>query len=353
MSVVVTCYNYARYIVQAVESVARQTYKNFDCVVVDDKSTDGSADVIERWINDKKDSRFRLIKNVLNRGQTASFAAGLQATSGEFVAFLDADDFWFPEFIQRHVEAHLNRSFSVSASCSDMVQINEDGRALSGTWVGPRFRPKISDGLPTIDFEHSVHIDIDRDALQIFESPEVRYVKPSYLDHPWTPTSGMMFRRSALDLVMTEKVDELRTCTDGYIFLICHYFTGSLTIGSALSAYRRHNSNNFGTNAVLGNDLPSSPSMIIRQRKLIIRAMLEHLIAHYEDFANVFSDARVKGFVRVLFRKALQNNIPVKNSELRALIGMRGVVTDRMRAKLSFLRRLSQWGVFRRIIAPR
>src|SRR6185437_4901469 len=107
VSVVVTCYNYARYIVQAVESVARQTYKNFDCVVIDDKSTDGSADVIERWINDKKDSRFRLIKSVVNRGQTASFAAGLEATSGEFVAFLDADDFWFPEFIQRHVEAHL------------------------------------------------------------------------------------------------------------------------------------------------------------------------------------------------------------------------------------------------------
>src|SRR5271155_4617834 len=101
VSVIVTCYNYARYVGHALDSVASQTFKNFDCVVVDDASTDDSGTVIKRWIDERKDARFRSIRNTANSGQTTSFAVGLAATNSEFVAFLDADDFWFPEFLHR------------------------------------------------------------------------------------------------------------------------------------------------------------------------------------------------------------------------------------------------------------
>src|ERR1700761_7809224 len=73
VSVIVTCFNYARYVSQALDSVASQTYKNFDCVVVDDASTDNAGLAIERWIYERKDSRFRFIRNASNLGQTASF----------------------------------------------------------------------------------------------------------------------------------------------------------------------------------------------------------------------------------------------------------------------------------------
>jgi len=340
---IVTCFNYARYVGQALDSVASQTYKNFDCVVVDDGSTDDSSAVIERWIEDRKDPRFRLIRNTLNCGQTASFAIGLAATSGEFVAFLDADDLWFPEFLQRHVEAHLNRSFPVSISCSDMIQIDDERRALCGTWVGTKFEEVHSQLFPTIDAEHSVHIDPGSSGLKFFENPEVKYIKPSYLEHPWTATSGMMFRRSALDLVMPKKPNDLRICTDGYVFLMCHYFTGSLVIGSALSAYRRHGNNSYSTNPVVGHPLPGALTTIVRHQEIIVRAMLDHLLGHYDHFAAVFSDASVRGLVRALFRKTLQYNVAIQDSRLRGVIGRRRMLEDKMRAKISFLSQLVPW----------
>ena len=139
VSVIVTCYNYVRYVCVALNSIASQTFTDFDCVVVDDASTDDSGAIIARWIDERKDARFRLIRNTANGGQTTSFSVGLGATNGDFVAFLDADDFWFPEFLHRHVEAHLNRSFSASLSCSDLVQVDHEQRLLSGTYFGRQF----------------------------------------------------------------------------------------------------------------------------------------------------------------------------------------------------------------------
>ena len=100
VSVIVTCYNYARYVGHALNSVASQTFRNFDCVVVDDASTDDSGIVIDRWLDERKHGRFRLIRNSANSEQTTSFAVGLDATNGQFVG-----------------------SFSASLSCSDLVQV--------------------------------------------------------------------------------------------------------------------------------------------------------------------------------------------------------------------------------------
>lgn len=224
ISVIVTCFNYGRYVSQALDSVASQSYESFDCVVVDDASTDDSTLQIERWIDNRKDFRFRLIRNASNRGQTASFAAGLAATRSEFVAFLDADDFWFPQFLHRHIEAHLSRSFSASVSGSDLVQVNDEGRVLSGTfWGGPSIEERQGPRVATVAADHSVHID-GNGILELRENPNVKYVSPGFVDFPWTATSGMMFRRSALDLIMPDNPSELRICTDGYAFVICHYY---------------------------------------------------------------------------------------------------------------------------------
>src|SRR5436190_1287570 len=98
VSVIVTCFNYAQYVREALDSVASQTYPHFDCVVVDDCSTDDSLALIQEWMQQRSDPRFRVIGNATNKGQMGSFAAGLVASKGDFVAFLDADDVWFREF---------------------------------------------------------------------------------------------------------------------------------------------------------------------------------------------------------------------------------------------------------------
>jgi glycosyltransferase involved in cell wall biosynthesis len=338
VSVIVTSFNYARYVSQALDSVASQTYQNFDCVIVDDASTDESNLLIERWIEENKDPRFCFIRNSSNRGQTASFAVGLAATSSEFVAFLDADDFWFPQFLQRHVEAHLNRSFSVSLSCSDLIQVDDERRMLSGTLAGPVFEERDALTYSNVDAANSVRIAPGSAGLEFLENPETRYIHPNYASHPWTATSGMMFRRAVLDIVMPKDPDQLRICTDWFVFVICHYLTGSLAIRSALGAYRRHGSNNFASNPVMGSDVPCAPSAITRHHTTVVSLMIHHLLDHRDRFEAVFPYANMRRFVRILYTMALQENVSIRNPNLRSELGARGIFEANVRARLSFLR---------------
>ena len=104
MSVVVPLYNKGPYIGEAVDSVLRQTYGRLELILVDDGSTDGSASVVNAW----QDPRLRLL-NQPNRGPGAARNRGIDGARGEWVAFLDADDFWHPRFLERALsftEAH-------------------------------------------------------------------------------------------------------------------------------------------------------------------------------------------------------------------------------------------------------
>ena len=92
ISVVVTCYNCRDYIGDAIRSVARQTLTDFECIVVDDASTDDSAEVVQRTLDELADPRFSLIKLEKNVGQTGATRRGLAATRATFVCFLDSDD---------------------------------------------------------------------------------------------------------------------------------------------------------------------------------------------------------------------------------------------------------------------
>jgi len=89
VSVIVPCYNYGKFIPETLESVFEQTYENWECIVVDDGSTDNTNDVISAFIN--KDRRFRYIYQG-NKGLSSARNTGIKEAKGEFVQFLDADD---------------------------------------------------------------------------------------------------------------------------------------------------------------------------------------------------------------------------------------------------------------------
>ena len=98
VSVIIPLYNKARYIKRAVQSVLNQTFENFELIIVDDGSTDESLEIV-RGITD---DRLRVIQQA-NAGPGAARNRGMDESSGEFLAFLDADDEWTPHFLERTV----------------------------------------------------------------------------------------------------------------------------------------------------------------------------------------------------------------------------------------------------------
>jgi len=91
VSVVIPCYNGKRFISDAIESVLRQTWEDFELVIVDDGSVDTSVDIIKRYL---RDDRVRLIQHDSNRGIAAARNTGIQNATGDYIGFLDQDDLW-------------------------------------------------------------------------------------------------------------------------------------------------------------------------------------------------------------------------------------------------------------------
>lgn len=94
VSVIIPCYNAARYVGETLESVQRQTWANLEVVVVDDGSTDDSVRIIETF-----EGLNLILVRQTNRGQTAALNAGLAHATGDFVQYLDADDLIDPDKI--------------------------------------------------------------------------------------------------------------------------------------------------------------------------------------------------------------------------------------------------------------
>ena len=98
VSIIIPLYNKAPYVRRALDSIAAQTFDDFEAIVVDDGSTDDGAAIVA----DYPDARFRLICQA-NAGPGAARNAGIARSRGEFIAFLDADDEWLPNYLQESV----------------------------------------------------------------------------------------------------------------------------------------------------------------------------------------------------------------------------------------------------------
>lgn len=101
VSIIIPVYNAEDFLIETIESVQAQTYKNWELLLVDDCSTDSSGDLIEAKA--KEDDRIKYIKLEKNSGAAVTRNIGLSEASGRYVAFLDSDDIWKPEKLERQL----------------------------------------------------------------------------------------------------------------------------------------------------------------------------------------------------------------------------------------------------------
>jgi len=123
VSVIVPAFNAAQHVATAIKSLIGQTWKNLEVLVVDDLSTDSTADVVESF--SERDSRIRLIRAEANRGSYVARNLALAEASGEFVTTHDSDDWSHPQKIEIQAR-HLMRDPRVAANVSQQARTTSD-----------------------------------------------------------------------------------------------------------------------------------------------------------------------------------------------------------------------------------
>ena len=141
VSVVLPVYNRARVVLEALESVFSQTFKDFECIAVDDGSTDGTADVLVGY-----GGRVRCIRQD-NAGPGEARNRGILEAVGRYVAFIDSDDLWRPERLARQMAAAESARHEPVLWFSDSEVLWEDGSSAPSEWeASARFHPDVARG---------------------------------------------------------------------------------------------------------------------------------------------------------------------------------------------------------------
>lgn len=203
VTVFIPVYNAEEYLKETIDSVLKQTYTNFEIVIVNDGSTDRSVEIAESFM----DPRIHLYHNEGNRGLPYTRNRGLALARGEYIAFLDADDIALPdrlqtevEFLEKHPEFHL-----------------------VGSWY------------------HTMMDGIVKE--QRFHSGQYRIRNTGMIFRPVVGTSTIMVRKS---LILQNKLNYRKECfvAQDYAFLVdCACHTDIVCLSKPLAIYRTGHNN--------------------------------------------------------------------------------------------------------------
>ena len=126
ISIIMAAYNTEKTIEQAINSVLSQTYTNFELLVVNDCSTDRTAELVKSIA--AKDSRVRLISNVKNSGVSYTRKHGLEEAKGSWIAILDSDDAWAPEKLEKQID--LQKKTNADLLFTGSAFMDSNGRPI-------------------------------------------------------------------------------------------------------------------------------------------------------------------------------------------------------------------------------
>jgi len=209
VSILISSYNYGRYLETALESLRSQTYGFFEVIVCDDGSDDDSVPCVERY--SRLDDRFRLLTQA-NSGQAVALNAAFAASTGSLVSLLDADDFFEPTKLERVVS---------------LIRIEEAGCIL-----------------------HPLNI-VDRDGKVTGRIPVMGRVEQGWFAERairrggrwrFLPTTALTFRREIGEVIFPIP-PQLRAYADAFVFTLLPLLTTVDYVDVPLAAYRLHGQN--------------------------------------------------------------------------------------------------------------
>lgn len=236
ISVVIPCYNYARYVGEAIESALAQGYAEAQIIVVDDGSTDGSLDVIRRYLG-----RIELVDQP-NRGSIAAYTRGFEHSRGDIVIFLDADDRLAPGALERVARAW-------SPACA-----------------------KVQYDLCIIDAEGN---DLGRRFCNFTSRYDAAHVRDEFRrtgTYRWPVTVGNAYSRWFIEAMLPLDVEH---GPDGALNTVAPLYGDVVTIAEPLGSYRIHGANMWASD---GGDRLRLPQRI-RHRRSEERLMRRHAAA--------------------------------------------------------------------------
>jgi glycosyltransferase involved in cell wall biosynthesis len=302
VSVVINNYNYRQYLEIAIASVFSQTYTNCELIVVDDGSTDGSEEILQRYETQAK------IVRKQHGGETSGRNEGFRNATGEIIAFLDADDYWKPDAIEKVVRA-WDPGFGKLQFPLQIVDRNGDPTG------GRMPRMPLSEG--RVD---SLLLDTGR------------YIT--------CPTSGNFYSRRFLESIFPVPVEEWPQSMDSYAATYAGFYGPIGAIHEELGCYRVHTGNM--TNISGDGYIHSQQIERLMSRGLRLRSLIEK-IARERDLN--YSPEIVTGhwlYLKLeIARRALLQDASLPSLWPVALKLFRSVLTD---SDLTFFHRIEWLG---------
>lgn len=196
VSVIMPSYNTGSFIAESIQSVINQTYPKWELIIVDDCSTDDSVEIIKGF----HDSRIKLFHNGQNSGAAISRNYALREAQGKWIAFLDSDDIWVPEKLEKQLKFMAGHSYAFTFT---------DYRiCLNGTW------------LPYIN-----------------TAPDVINKRKMY-DYCYFFTSTVMYDRERIGLI---QIADLKKNNDYAMWLQAIEKSDAYRLPECLSFYIKHN----------------------------------------------------------------------------------------------------------------
>ncbi len=250
ITVVVPCFNAKRYLADTLESIRAQSFPDFECIIVDDASSDGSLAIAQSFAN--ADPRFRIIQHKANAMLSAARNSGIRAARGEYICFLDSDDTMLETSLEERIKVARAEDFPLMAgvACAS-VNITEGekerpspkqvGRRESINFVTSKGNCPFTANQPMIKASVLRQMGGFDEALPLAEDYDLwlRIMRHGYVFLP-VPVTGVTYRARQGSMVRQEPLEHLRISAGLKTAADSHVSTSMRAPGSELFLHAPH-----------------------------------------------------------------------------------------------------------------